>query len=296
MELAIQTMKDGFYNFQERIDLTGCGVTPAEIGDLFIFVIKNDPYLFFVDTKLSYYYKSDGSYFQIAPRYNVIPEEAGKMIKYCRAEVQKIAARADRRMSEVEKALFIYDILCAEYRYDSSYINDDMYKFLSTKTGTCQGYTWAYMAVLRELGMECSYVASDSINHIWNMVKIDGEWYHCDATWDDGEVATHRHFLNSDQKARDMGHRDWYSAYGQQCTSQKYDNVDFTSMIHKVASGDGNHDGRVDLYDLLLVRRRIADQNSTLCEICADVNADFVCDLTDVELLRQNLIYSSTLP
>ena len=41
------------------------------------------------------------------------------------------------------------------------------------------------------------------MNHAWNLIKIDGEWYHIDVTWDDptpdllGRV-NHVFFLISD--------------------------------------------------------------------------------------------------
>lgn len=288
--LAIQKIKQGFYSFDEKIDLTEFGVTPDEIADLFVFVIKNDPYLFFVDTKLSYYYKNDGSMFYIKPKYTVTPEEATQMITFCLDEVRRIAGLVHPKMSDAEKALFVHDYLCEQYTYDRLYASDDMYKFLVNKTGTCQGYAWTYMAILREISIECCYVASDTINHIWNMVKIDGEWYHCDVTWDDGEQPTRRHFLCSDEKALAQGHKDWYSAYGVQCASVTYDALDFASITHRVYSGDCDHDGKLTLYDLVLLRRHISTKGSDICQICADTSADLVCDLADAEILRQKLL------
>ncbi len=292
-ELAIQKMKNGFYNFEESIDLTECGVTPKDIGELFIFVIKNDPYLFFVDTKLSYIYKNDGSMFKISPKYNTTPQEAAEMIRFCADEAERLAGGVDPRLSDAEKALAVHDLLCSEYKYDTSYANDDMFKFLTAKTGTCQGYAWTYMAILKRLEIECCYVASDSINHIWNMVKIDGEWYHCDLTWDDSTdgKTDRRHFLCSDSKAQLLGHRDWYSAYGAECSSTLYDDCDFDRLTHNAASGDGDHSREVDLYDLLLVRMSAHDiYNEEICHVCADVNKDMVCDDRDVRILRQKIL------
>jgi len=290
-ELAIQKMKDGFYNFESEIDLTDCEITPADIAELFVFVIKNDPYLFFVDTKLTYYYRSDGSCFKICPQYNATPQAAAEMMVFCVEEVTRIASCADARLSEAEKALLVHDIICAEYEYDTSYINDDMFKFLSAKKGTCQGYAWTYMAVLRELGIDCCYVASDTINHIWNMVKIDGEWYHCDVTWDDNKDGkpSRRHFLCSDEKAVRQGHRDWYSAYGDKCVSLIYDDFDFSPLTHKVASGDADHSGNAELIDLLLFRAG----KEKVCSVCADINRDMILDDADAELIRQIILSSA---
>ena len=52
--------------------------------------------------------------------------------------------------------------------------------------------------------------------HQWNMVCIDGTWYHVDVTWDDptpdqgthGEVSR-EHFLRSDDSMRALGYYGW---------------------------------------------------------------------------------------
>ena len=286
-EKAIEKMSRGLYNFDAEIDMSGCGVTPQNVGEIFIFVIKNDPYLFFVGTKLSYIYKGDGR-MTVFPKYTMSAEDAANSIKYCKSEVQGMASTVDPRMSDAEKALFVHDMICSEFSYDLTYTLSDMPGFLSGRMGTCQGYTWTYMAVMRELGIECCYVASDTINHIWNMVKIDGEWYHCDLTWDDGgEMRDRRHFLCSDNKARELGHRDWYSAYGEICLSEKYDAAELSALTHELYSGDADHSGEVELYDLLSV---IGVGGAPLCQMCADVNADLACDERDADALRDKLL------
>lgn len=291
-EAATQKMKQGFYDFESKIDLSGCGVTPQNVGELFVFVLKNDPYLFFVQTKLSYLYKSNGE-MEIYPKYNMSAKDAAQSIKYCTDEVKRLAGGVDERMNDAEKALFVHDLICAEFSYDTSYTFADMLGFLTTKTGTCQGYAWTYMAVLRELEIECCYVASDSINHIWNMVKIDGEWYHCDLTWDDNasNIADRRHFLCSDKRAESLGYRDWYSAYGAKCTSERFDCADLSLLTHKLYSGDADHSEVVELYDVLVLRQyENNDENKPICQMCADVNADRICDEKDTELLRAMLM------
>lgn len=286
-DIAVEKMTRGFYNFESKIDMSGCGVTPQNIGELFIYALKNDPYLFFVDTKLSYLYSKSGGKMEIYPKYNMSAEDAASALIFCKSEIKRLADSADKRMNDAEKALYIHDLICAQYSYDSTYKFTDMFGFLSTKTGTCQGYAWTYMAVLRELGIDCCYIASDSINHIWNMVNIDGEWYHCDLTWDDGgKERDRRHFLNSDKKAASQGHKDWYSAYGESCTSEKYDDMDLSQLTHDLYSGDADHSSTVELYDLLVM---ISEQQK-LCPMCADINADLVCDELDAILFRDAIL------
>ena len=58
---------------------------------------------------------------------------------------------------------------------------------LKEHKGVCQGYALLALKMLRELGIETLYVVGE-VNtgpHAWNLVKVDGEWYHLDTTWND---------------------------------------------------------------------------------------------------------------
>jgi len=85
------------------------------------------------------------------------------------------------------------------------------------------------MAIMRELGIPCFMVVSEEMNHSWNLVKIEGEWYHVDLVFDDprpdrpGQVL-HQHFLLSDDTiSSDRGqgrHYGWTSILT--CENEKY--------------------------------------------------------------------------
>lgn len=55
--------------------------------------------------------------------------------------------------------------------------------------GICQGYTEGLNLALRYYGIECYTVNGSSLMdgsaHTWSVVKIGGDWYYCDPTWDD---------------------------------------------------------------------------------------------------------------
>ena len=51
------------------------------------------------------------------------------------------------------------------------------------KKAVCAGYAKAFQLLLNALGIECTYVTSDT--HAWNLVRLEGDYYHIDATWDD---------------------------------------------------------------------------------------------------------------
>lgn len=292
----------GFYGFEEQICISDYNVLPEQIGDIFISVIKNDPYLFFVDNHLSYSYHKNGYVIDLTPRYNVTRDEADEQAEYCRAEVARITSEISATYGELERALLAHDYLCKNYHYDLSLENDNMYKFFRNGSGNCQGYTWAYMAILRELGIESEYAASDTVNHIWNLVKLDGEWYHCDVTWDDpiGEEnnstsISRKHFLCSDKKTEEQGHSDWYSANGTVCTSEKYDTFDFDKVVHSWAlTGDVDHNGAVELIDLLICKEMYVNgtEHYGICLDCMDADGDGAVSCGDLSRIRMGMLGS----
>lgn len=290
---AAEAIRSGFYSFSESIDVSSLSLTPMELSSLFSSIIKDDPYLFFVNNNLSYSYTSKGYVLSLKPTYSIIGREVFVAWDLCREMVRRIARLADRYDGNAAKALFIHDYICDNFSYDPSMQSDDLYSFFLTGRGTCQSYAYAYMAVLRECGINAHYVASDAIEHIWNYVNIDGMWYHVDLTWDDtGEKVSRRHFLCSDNVTKERGHRDWYSSQNIVCDSEIYSGFNFDKLLHKdVLVGDVDHNKSVDLCDLAYFRLCFVDEEvSEYCTICADINADGVLDEADIGCLRKKLL------
>ena len=57
--------------------------------------------------------------------------------------------------------------------------------------GVCQAYTLLTQLMLEALNIESRFVSGIATakemtdGHAWNLVKVDGEWYHLDVTWND---------------------------------------------------------------------------------------------------------------
>ena len=64
--------------------------------------------------------------------------------------------------------------------------SDGPYRALYKGQSNCNGYALSFMAIMRECGIETTYETGD--NHAWNSVKLDGQWYNIDVTWDDSGV------------------------------------------------------------------------------------------------------------
>ncbi len=150
-------------------------------------------------------------------------------------------------MSDLEKVLALHDFLVRECDYDyENYLNNAIpwnsytaYGALTNGVAVCSGYAEAYSALLQRVGITSVILSSDEMNHAWNMVLLDGEWYHVDTTWDDpvypydgidyameGKVR-HEYFLRSDKEMQGLRHYGWelnYSYAGETLPVAKKEN------------------------------------------------------------------------
>ena len=143
-----QVISEGFYGFEERIDVSSFSLTPEELSHSFACVIKDDPYLFFVSRNLRYSYDAQGRVCSLMPQYTMTAEEYAEASAYCTARVLAMAKLAEHFESESEKALFLHDLICERYEYDRELKNNDIYKFLLTGRGTCESYMLLYNVLL----------------------------------------------------------------------------------------------------------------------------------------------------
>ena len=125
----------------------------------------------------------------------------------------------DADISDAEKALVLHDRLAVHTEYDyQSYLNGTIpdssytaYGALVNRKSVCMGYTLAYTMLLNAVGIKSRSCDSDALNHVWNIVTINGMEYHVDVTFDDpvwdvtGRVY-HDNFLISSQTLISRGH------------------------------------------------------------------------------------------
>ena len=114
-------------------------------------------------------------------------------ISLINAEVDKIiSSNITNNMSVRDQIKVIHDYIIDNTSYDnlkSENIKDDTYKsntaygVLIEHFGICSGYSDAMKIFLDKLNIINYKVSNDQ--HIWNLVYLDGGWYHLDLTWDD---------------------------------------------------------------------------------------------------------------
>ena len=296
-EGAREYIISSLYERSEEIDIEQFNIQKSELLPLFTEILKDDPYLFFVGASLGYKATIDGRILSLYPNYTMTSDEYVEAREFCERQIFGALALTEGLESEADIALYLHDYICLNFSYDESLTFDNMYSFLKEGRGTCQGYTYAYMAILRAAGIECTFAASDSMAHIWNLVKIDSEWYHVDVTWDDyPEVfasCEYDSFLKSDITIKNTAHIDWYSPNNILCVSEKYSDTTFDFPLLKFhGTGDVNCDGSLDVLDLVLCKldKNKMPINTTFLNISADVDGDYALTDTDFALIKHKLL------
>ena len=123
--------------------------------------------------------------------------------------------------TEYEAELIIHNYIVQNCLYTIETTNcNNLYGCLIEGKANCEGYSSAFMYLLRQVGIEATQVIgeinynNEIIGHSWNLVKIDGEYYYTDVCWNDLEntpeyenIGYHYAFFNITYKEME-NHRD----------------------------------------------------------------------------------------
>ncbi|MCL1828099.1 MAG: DUF4358 domain-containing protein [Oscillospiraceae bacterium] len=142
-----------------------------------------------------------------------LSEKSARVLEAC---LEITGAIIDENMNDFEKETAVNDWIVDWVDYDQEVHsnspdaspdpdNDNPYGAIINKKAVCSGYSSTFQLLMDMLEIECitvkgSYTATGE-EHAWNMVRIDGEWYCTDVTWNDpvggrGTVAEKHRFLN----------------------------------------------------------------------------------------------------
>lgn len=145
---------------------------------------------------------------KIKPSYRFSSEDYTSFSGELEAKVNSIIDGLPQNAGEYEKELFIHDWLidnCAYKTAQEEYgIEHTAYGAIVNGEANCEGYSRAAQLLMYACGVDNYVVSGQAVNeggtqnHMWNIVKVDGEWYNADITWDDpvsnGEEGVPNHF------------------------------------------------------------------------------------------------------
>jgi len=107
---------------------------------------------------------------------------------------------------EKEKAIHDYIVTTCDYSGADNSAAYNPYGVLIDKRAVCDGYSSTFKLFMDMLNIECAIVGgyADGEAHSWNLIRIEGEWYWLDVTWDDPVYA-------DNQIVDDVIRYDWFN-------------------------------------------------------------------------------------
>ncbi|MBD3921158.1 hypothetical protein H8B09_20490 [Paenibacillus sp. PR3] len=182
-------------------------------------------------------------------------------------------AEAKKLKSPLVKLIYLFQRLdeFVDYDYDLYFgtggdpLSHTANGALANGLAVCDGYATALQLLLTKVGIEAKVIEGTANNgsgkgyeaHAWNLVKLDGLYYHVDPTWGDGYIGQLHYFLQPDQNMK-RDHR-WNEKTN--ATSVKYTYLDRIrygfnfDYVNETYYDIGNN------YDYLIYSKKFGDKS-----------------------------------
>jgi len=250
--------------FKASINVSDYKINYLDITSIMKEIFNEHPNLFYVKDVYDYSYDSDDNVVSIDISYTDTRDNVEKMQKEYDEKVHKILSNIKDNMTDVQKVLIVHDYLALTTEYDyNGYVKKNIpyssytsYGAVINKKAVCLGYARAYKDILNRLGIDCEIVTSKKMNHAWNVVRIDGNFYNVDVTKDDVVYDTlgyvsHRRFLLSDKAIRNEDYSVEDTRYD--ASSAKYDKCFLRDVNSAILYNGGKWyytlEGKIFTYD-----------------------------------------------
>ena len=190
---AYKMMEAAFKSFQTHADAPFLTI---DEGKRTMEAFSSDhPELFWTSEKIVLWHYDDGmlSNFRLekAPNRDAI-ERMDREIKAVLSTIRIDGSTDFEKIKEINRWL------CVNLVYDRTTENSgNAYGAFVEKRCRCAGYARAVNYLCKLHGIESLYITGqvkkdietgdDNSHHAWNLVKIEGTWYHLDATWNDSD-------------------------------------------------------------------------------------------------------------
>lgn len=250
--ITSETDENGHYR-TERLKITGTRMSESSIRKVVNAFTFDNPQVFWLENLFGYAYAGNDT---IVEFYSVFsPKECEAYIDIFINKVDEIVSSVEGNMSEYDREKLIHDLVLGNCSYKSGVTGSgdgwqyfSAYGALVEGEAVCEGYAKSMQILLSQLGIECYVIRGegDNVGHMWNVVRLGGEWYHLDPTWDDSEDVisyeyfnvnseniTKNHVINDDIKNIDIENTDGgatekYNFFVPMCTSMEmnYYNVE----------------------------------------------------------------------
>lgn len=194
------TVLEAINAFSTEISDLNTSVTDDQIKKIIDYIQRDHPEIFWFQHGTTFFFDSATHVVnKLEFKYCMTRDEAKKRQDKINAATKSFLTSVIDTMSDYEVTLRIYENIIQLVDYDtigleqqkkdtvSPEVPDDLrsiYGVFVNKKAVCAGYAKAMQYLLNLCGVECTYVTSGT--HAWNLIKLEGDYYHIDVTWGDG--------------------------------------------------------------------------------------------------------------
>lgn len=182
-----------------------------ELADIYFMLRMDCPEIFYTVTFTYRYYQDSGNV-ELIPEYLFDKNKIRDHQKAMKSRIEKLA-RPVMEAEELAKITYIHDFICQNVRYDKlkKPYSHEIIGPLGQGVSVCEGIAKAVKALCDKLGIWCIIALSDAnpdkgikYRHTWNIIRIEGKYYHFDATFDNSlsspEMIRYDYFRLSDKQ------------------------------------------------------------------------------------------------
>jgi len=186
---AYYAMKEGLLNLRDSFAVPM--LSQKELSDIYFLIRMDCPEIFYSVT-FTYKYYPDSTAVEMVPQYLFPKNKIKEHRQAMEARVRKLALQA-KDLDEKGKELFIHDFIVENVKYDKlkKEYSHEIIGALGNGVAVCEGMAKAVKILCDELNVWCIIALSEAnpdkgikYRHAWNVVRIGGQYYHLDATFD----------------------------------------------------------------------------------------------------------------
>ena len=195
--------------------------------NVFEAVFNDHPELYWLNTEYSAGYRDSGDCLELILSFNRTAKDIAGSSAEFNTGADRIGQAASGDAYSREKA--VHDAICNDFSYSlSAEMNQSAYSGFANHSTVCAGYARAFQYVMTSLGIPCYYCRGTAGEpHAWNIIKLDGDYYNVDVTWDDSDQTWQYEYLNlSDDEISKDHRRTGLSVYLPACNGGKYSHLE----------------------------------------------------------------------
>ena len=186
---TIKSIIHRFMNFEKTVKISA--FSENDVCALIAYLRYESTILFHLgDVEYVYYPRLKEAI--LKPHYLYSKTEYETLVMQLTATVQKIRDQICIAPTMLERELSIHDALCTKVTYADD--GDESHSIIGPllyHRGVCDGISKTAKVLLQECGIKSHVVFGTAIgtggkseSHAWNVVQLNGHWYHLDVTFD----------------------------------------------------------------------------------------------------------------